>query len=106
MGKLSEEQEWALVERYHLNRMFTQKARKISDEYISEQVGIALSDVKCILRGRTHRALFKHQAKVKELVATRDRHKSQATQHSDKVLKEEYRLTDNEMRSIIRSRTQ
>lgn len=104
MGKLNDEQEWALVERYHLNRMFTQKARKISDEYIAEQVGIAPSDVKCILRGRTHRALFKYQAKVKELVSERDRNKSHAAQHSDEALKAEYRLTDKEMKSIIRSR--
>jgi len=104
MRKLSDEQEWSLLERYHLNNMFTAKAREITDDYIAVTVGISPTDVLCILRGRTHKALQKYREKVMTLAAKRDHNKSHAAQHSDKVLMAEFNLTEKEMKSILRTR--
>lgn len=102
--KLREEDEWAISERYDLCRMFTAKAREISDEYIATTVGIPLSDVKTIARGRMRKDLVPYKPKVMELISKRDQYKSHAANHSEKVLTKEYNLTDKELKTIVRSR--
>lgn len=102
--KLREEDEWVIVERYQLSRMFTAKAREITDEFISEKVGIPVSDVQTIKRGRMRKDLIPHKPKVLEWIAKRDQNKSHAANHSEKILMKEFDLSSDELKGILRSR--
>lgn len=102
--KLREEDEWAINERYGLYRMFTAKAREITDEYIAEKVGVTPTDVRTIARGRMRKDLIPYREKIVEWIGKRDHNKSHAANHNEKVLTKEYGLTEKELKDILRSR--
>jgi len=102
--KLREEDEWVISERYGLYRMFTAKAREITDEFIAEKVGVAPSDVRTVLRGRSRKDLIPYREKIMHWVSKRDSHKSHAANHSEAVLEKEFNLTNKELKQILRSR--
>lgn len=96
---LDELEQWALSERWQLRRTLLQQAKDLSDLDISRQIGIPVEKL------RTPEALTASQRnKVGHLVRRREDLRKLATNHDEAALMREFRLTRDQLRSLIHNK--
>lgn len=97
---------WAIQERLNLARTLKEKASVIDEHYVSKETGVPVQVVKEFQRtGRVPRNWVTHLGAIRRLFDEREKHLSLAKQHDDDVIRRDYHVSREQLRSIKQRRS-
>lgn len=99
--KLSEEEQWAVRERYELYKQLTKEANALSNDDICRMVQIPPGELRNILQGKKVPHLGPKRNQALNMVSKRDQKRSLASAHKPEALTREFNLTMDELRAIV-----